>query len=350
MTTERERIEKLLADGKVSAEEAERLRAALEKAEREEARAQVTPGPRNEITTPRISRLAVAGALGLPAAGVAALLVAGFAMIFTKREEQIVGAVVLVGLAVLLTGIGLSIGGLVAIRRSSGALCGTRAAAVGICAPFVAGFCALAIGVGIDAYYEAQRAAARREYDERQENLLESRRLELRREGEEELVNLWYVLTEAYEAARRNDKAALEPVVYLLDPAWALDVATGRITESDGRDSVLGSRIAPLLARSWRAREANSVKSVQFDDEIKAGTMVVTDGRDEAVVAVVKVEGKWRFSREPVQFPGRDPAGEPHEWLIMTAKPRPLESESIIPIEEPDREPAAGGGGKRGKP
>lgn len=349
MTTERERIDKMLAEGRVSAEEAERLRAALERSEREETDS--PPGPREEITRPRLSRLAVAGALGLPAAGVAALLVAGFAMIFTNREQQIVGAVVLVGLAVLLTGMGLSIGGLVAIRRSPGALCGRKAAVFGICAPFAAGFCALVVAVVLPSIFEAQREAAwREEHDQFFNSLRDARRLELRKRGEEELINLWYTLGKVYEDARKDTAFGPKTIAHLLDPPWAVDLLAGTITVSDARDSAIGSRLAPLLALSWRARERNSVKSVQFDDEMETGTIVVTDGKDEAVVPVVKAGGAWRFSRKPVRFPAGDPAGEPHEWLIMTAKAVPRKSESIIPIEEPDREPPPGAGGKRGKP
>ncbi|MHC4247994.1 MAG: ExbD/TolR family protein [Planctomycetota bacterium] len=136
MTTERERIEKLLADGKVSPMEAERLRAALEKSEREEA--QAPPGPREAIVKPKLSRLAVAGALGLPAAVATFLFVMGLALVFGVIEERAAGGGLMMAAAVALVGVGLSIAGLVVTRREPGRFSGRRLATAGIVAPIVA--------------------------------------------------------------------------------------------------------------------------------------------------------------------------------------------------------------------
>jgi HlyD family secretion protein len=99
---------------------------------------------------PRISKLAVAGALGLPAALVAGLIAAGLGMIVAPnipgRDDTIATAAALLGLSVLLAGVTLSICGLAAICRSNGRLGGRRLAHFGIWLPpaLVIGFAALA--------------------------------------------------------------------------------------------------------------------------------------------------------------------------------------------------------------
>ncbi|MHC5056119.1 MAG: hypothetical protein ACYTKD_15545 [Planctomycetota bacterium] len=137
MTTERERIEKLLADGKVSPMEAERLRAALEKAERDEAArpAAAGEGQADRLGRPRLSRLALAGVLGLPAAGVTFLFVMGLAIVFGVIEERAAGGGLMMAAAVALVGVGLSIAGLVVTRRQPDRFSGRRLATAGIIAP-----------------------------------------------------------------------------------------------------------------------------------------------------------------------------------------------------------------------
>ncbi|MFH1024381.1 MAG: hypothetical protein V1809_13460 [Planctomycetota bacterium] len=71
MTTERDRIEKMRTEGKITPAEAERLRAALEKADtRENETAQARREKRR-----RCVKFAVAGALALPSAAILAALV-----------------------------------------------------------------------------------------------------------------------------------------------------------------------------------------------------------------------------------------------------------------------------------
>ena len=111
MSDEQERIERMLADGKISPEEAERLRRALEESEIGE-----TPEV-ERIEPPRLSRLALAGALCLPGALVAQLLIAALPK---PRGAETWS----VGPLVLLTGIVLSIAALITIRESHGQLTG----------------------------------------------------------------------------------------------------------------------------------------------------------------------------------------------------------------------------------
>ncbi len=118
MSQERERIDRLLAEGKISAEEAERLRAAMEKSEVGET------FEVEHIERPRLSRLAVAGALCLPGALVAGLLtwVLANARCAERLLDDTTG--LFVGWAVLLIGIVLSIAALIGIRESQGELKG----------------------------------------------------------------------------------------------------------------------------------------------------------------------------------------------------------------------------------
>ena len=129
MSQERERIDRLLAEGKLSAEEAERLRAALEESEAGET------FEVEHIQPPRLSRLAVAGALCLPGAVVAGLLTSAlFNTLTALGAKRIPGNDIgfLVGLAVLLTGVVLSISALVVIKVSHGELTGRGLALFGL--------------------------------------------------------------------------------------------------------------------------------------------------------------------------------------------------------------------------
>ena len=97
----------------------------------------VPPAPDPFTTPPRLSRLAVAGALGLPAAVIAALLMVALANAFGAKGLQANDAVVLAGCAVLFAGVVLSISALVAIRNSHGRLTGRGLALFGIIAPIL---------------------------------------------------------------------------------------------------------------------------------------------------------------------------------------------------------------------
>jgi len=167
MTTERERIEKLLADGKVSPMEAERLRAALEKAERDEREKAARPGAADgdgadrldKIGRPRTSRLALAGVLGLPAAGVTFLFVMGLAIVFGAHGDRAVAGGLLMAVAVALVGVGLSIAGLVVTRRQPDRFSGRRLATAGIIAPVVAAILG-GTGLAIVVYQHEKRSEA----------------------------------------------------------------------------------------------------------------------------------------------------------------------------------------------
>ncbi|MHC4247997.1 MAG: SHOCT-like domain-containing protein [Planctomycetota bacterium] len=291
MATERQRIEKLLADGKVSAEEAERLLAALEKSERDDA--QAAPGPREEIKKPRLSRLALAGALCMPGAFVAALLVAGFAMIFTRNEEQIVGAVALVGLAVFLTGIGLSIGGLILIRRAPDELAGRKLAHLGIWLP-------VAVTVVV---YTAVTAEVRRARRDREASQAKLRELHMLRElADEQIPALWEqmhaILVEcsAHPASERP-AAFAEAAKTLLDPAWAkhLEARANQV----GLDDTNGFK--PLLQTETIKDMRVSRRTTRIDEG--RGQIVVTDGRRRVSLGVCRVGNEWRFVRTPPAEP-----------------------------------------------
>ncbi|MHC5056114.1 MAG: SHOCT-like domain-containing protein [Planctomycetota bacterium] len=287
MTTERQRIEKLLADGKVSAEEAARLLAALDRAERDEA--QAPPGPRESIAKPRLSRLALAGLLCTPGAVVAALLVAGFAMIFTRNEEQIVGAVALVGLAVFLTGIGLSIGGLILIRRAPDELAGRKLAHLGIWLP-------VAVTVVVYTAVSAEVRRARRDREASRAKLRELHMLrELADEQIPELRNQMHAILVECSALPASERPAAfaEAAKALLDPAWAkhLEARGSQV----GFDDTNGFK--PLLQTETIKDMRVSRRTTRIDEG--RGQIVVTDGRRRVSLRVKRVGDEWLFERTP---------------------------------------------------
>ncbi|MHC4253728.1 MAG: SHOCT-like domain-containing protein [Planctomycetota bacterium] len=143
MASERERIKKMLAEGKVSPEEAARLEAAIDAAEVGEGD---TPARRPGGTgdggagkmgddEPRLSRLALASALCLPGAVVVGILVALLAQVATGGQRISEGAVALgaiSGVAVLLTGFIAGIAALRSIRARPRRLRGRGLCIVGI--------------------------------------------------------------------------------------------------------------------------------------------------------------------------------------------------------------------------
>ncbi len=183
MKDERERIEGMLSEGRISADEAEQLLAAVEKADTRQE---------EEIKKPRLSRLALAGALGLPAAVVVWLLLFGFAMIWAEGpyvEDRASAGATLVALAVMLAGLGLSIGGYVAVRRAPDELRGQKLALFGIWLP--AGLLAATAAMGTVTYFlldprrmgvEEERRAVERTWRKTKEEVF--RALEEEREGE----------------------------------------------------------------------------------------------------------------------------------------------------------------------
>lgn len=131
MSAERERIDRMQSEGKITQEEAHRLLAALDRSETPE------PPPAQLALPPRLSRLAIAGALAFPAAVIAAFLVSALARAFGATAVQAENARVSAEYAVLLVGIVLSISALVAIRNSQGCLAGLGLALFGIIAPIL---------------------------------------------------------------------------------------------------------------------------------------------------------------------------------------------------------------------
>jgi len=84
MTDEHERIEKMRAEGKVTAEEAERLKAALGKSG--EAQALRRPPP---VAEPVTHKLAILSALALPVGAAAAIVIGGLgASLATSRSGR----------------------------------------------------------------------------------------------------------------------------------------------------------------------------------------------------------------------------------------------------------------------
>ena len=133
MSDERERIERMRAEGKISTEEARRLMDALEKAEQKEQN--ISSGGIPLVEQQRLSKTAVAGALCLPAAIIVGLL-AGFAAHLVSKEDHLTEGTawiaVLSGTAVLLVGLLLGIAALLAVRREPDKLWGKGFAWVGI--------------------------------------------------------------------------------------------------------------------------------------------------------------------------------------------------------------------------
>ncbi|MHC4247996.1 MAG: hypothetical protein ACYS9X_02600 [Planctomycetota bacterium] len=304
MTTERERIEKLLAEGKVSAEEAERLRAALDRAEREETHP--PPGAREAIVKPRLSRLALAGALGLPAAGIAFLLVAGLSIAFGVRDDRAAEGAFLVAAAVALTGVGLSIAGRVAIRRAPDELTGLRAARLGIIVPVVTGAVVLVVivVVGIVTDYYNYRHGQRM----REQALLQR--------DEEVLQHLWQQLCHAVTSRKSGDmpeELFHEMLDQLLEPEWV-----GAIVEESSRGGGPGTQLWDELERLVAAPGSGHFRWSRCTleqsgegphRESVSGTFVLTDRRKrkDYHFRVVKVEEDWRFARAPFEETPAEP-------------------------------------------
>jgi hypothetical protein len=154
MPEELERIEKMLADGKISPEEAERLKKAVSDAERKEVA--TPPRPVKRVERPRLSKMAVAGALALPAAAALAAVVGlvGTSLADSAKGREAAGAAAGAAfLVVLLTGFVLSSVGLAGIRREPDRLRGRGLAVWGLLSVAVVPL--LAVG------YLALRSAAR---------------------------------------------------------------------------------------------------------------------------------------------------------------------------------------------
>ena len=132
MESERERIERLEAEGKISAEEAGKLKDALARAEAKETAADEHP-----VTKPRLSRLALAGFLCSPAA---LILYIGLAAIGDAADIQAIAFWALplsLSAVAFLTGMGLSVAGLVVTRRSPDRLRGRNLARAGLLLPIL---------------------------------------------------------------------------------------------------------------------------------------------------------------------------------------------------------------------
>jgi len=285
MTTERERIDKMLAEGKVSAEEAERLRAALDMSERDET--QTPPGQRDGITRPRLSRLALAGLICTPGAIVAALLMAAFAMVLTNRERESGIAVILVGLAVLLTGIGLSIGGLVVIRRAPGELAGRKLAHLGIWLPVVL-IVALFAMSWVFVYLPAIRMARDRRHPREVEFEAELAR--------ERIQELWPCMRDILLQcctlpADERPAAFARKAKPFLDPAWVkhLEAKGDEVSIDDTND------FKPLL-QVGKLRDMRR-SAMTLNSEEGWGLLVVTCGGMQAFLRLKRVGNEWRFER-----------------------------------------------------
>ncbi|MHC4503336.1 MAG: SHOCT-like domain-containing protein [Planctomycetota bacterium] len=300
MTTERERIDRMLAEGKVSAEEAERLLAALGRAEDEDADAD-TP-PVEKIAKPRLSRLALAGALGMPAAGVAFLVVAGLGIAVgsgPRAEERALAGGALVAAAVALVGVGVSIAGLVAIRRAPGELTGRRAARLGIIVPPIVGAVTFAVIVALAAVSEVRRQ--------------ERARAEFREYEERRLDKLWHDFREYYyriiEGGNPFGKVYPsmdwpEMLRQFIEPDWALEIAAapGLSVEKSLKGTVLdldGHLVGETVKWS-RCILVEPAKEFPPPEDA-SGIIVLTDGRKDYHVPVVRVARKWYLARKPVE-------------------------------------------------
>ncbi|MHC5056118.1 MAG: hypothetical protein ACYTKD_15540 [Planctomycetota bacterium] len=292
MTTERERIDRMLAEGKVSAEEAQRLRAALDVSEREEA--QAPAGAREAIAKPRLSRLALAGALGLPVAVVAFLLLAGIAILCGLPDDRAAEGGFLVAAAVVLTGLGLSIAGRVAIRRAPDELRGRTLALWGIALQGLAVLCA--VGVTLILGHLARQARMR---DRNRAEEAERRRIEeeARREEEREawshIYDLWHRFRKL--ACQPREPQQFPVRLELLEPGWAEDYRAGKIPETDLQDTVLDEVV---LALADELSETNHDWSSRLDRHY----VVFSLDKPRLLVPFRKIAGEWYLAREKVTY------------------------------------------------
>ena len=121
MSAESERIDRMLSEGKISPDEAQRLRAALDKSEPE-------PSPLAQFPSSRISRLAVTSAVLVVVAFAVQIIVVLASVAFHRGTSSVI---LPVGPLLLLSLI-FGISALVVIKKSQGRLTGRGLALFGV--------------------------------------------------------------------------------------------------------------------------------------------------------------------------------------------------------------------------
>ncbi|MHC5056116.1 MAG: hypothetical protein ACYTKD_15530 [Planctomycetota bacterium] len=322
MTTERERIEKLLADGKVSAKEAERLLAALDRAEREDVQATARPG--REIARPRLSRLAIAGAVALPAALGLFVTAFGFGVALGTNEELAAAGGLMVAAVALAAGSIVSVSAALAVRRSPDTLRGRRLAHIGIVLSLIL---MAAAAVGSQATYRAGRWREKREPEEKDIRALWSR-------TEYRIKKIW----QSQDDESMYPLAALGRLLEDVEPAFAGELHADFIGDiarrlnpppAEGeperaaapaddkfKGTIAGDEMGLILGLLEKGEIDLRLDDVTVSRDLASGEMVVRLlGKTEmrVVVPVVKIGAKWYFARGELRFPDGRPEAPPAE-------------------------------------
>ena len=175
--SETERIEQMVRDGKISTEEAAKLRAALAG----EAGARPAPLADERIRPARLSRCAIAGALGPVGAVVVGLVAFGIGSVSGATEDAALAGALSLGGATFLAGIVLSVVALVAMRMQPGEVRGRGLAVAGIVVPVV---CVAAVSVAGAALARIRAGQARQEEKRAREAVEDARRQALARKAD----------------------------------------------------------------------------------------------------------------------------------------------------------------------
>jgi len=303
VSNERERIEHLLAEGKISAEEAERLRTAMNKSE---VRAPVAPEP---VAKPRLSRLAVASALGLPAAVTAGLLVYAFGLLIllvaehADKDDVLALAAGLTGFAVLLAGAIAGIAALVAVRNAPDRLRGRGLAILGVLQlPVVAVLCTALLLLQTQADSEGIQAepAMHRELDvQRQPDDVGTVQVA---PVPVEIFELWQRL----QAIMRSETPSPAAVLELMEPTWAEAVrgaSSTEETEALNQGTLFGSDLPEEKAD---VAQLGKPDAVNLSDGSEWVELVIGHEGEVMRVPVIQINGRYYFARGPVQFEKRD--------------------------------------------
>jgi predicted Ser/Thr protein kinase len=276
-----------------------------------------TAGAAPRAARPRLSRLAFCGVLGLPAAIVTFVLLGALCVLFGGRfhDEEAAAAAVVSGL-VALTGVSLSIAGLVAVRRSSGRLRGGVLAVLGVLLPV--GLVPLVLGLAaVMWFYKGYRDAELRQLEMDQRRAYEkAKRQELegikkQRIAEGEVRAVWQRLRD--QMVKRAGTASPAELAELVEPSrrekllgWP-GLSAEEQKELKTQSGVFGIRFDEIPATP-AADFFKRAKVVEVKLDGDAAEMVLEFRKKHLSVPFRRVEGSWFFA--PAAVPDLAPAGD----------------------------------------
>jgi len=252
------------------------------------------------VNSSRMSRLAIAGILGLPAALVVGLITFAFGTMLApegfQKWDNVSAAAGLVGFAVCITGVVLSVCALVTIRKSEGRLRGKGLAKLGIGVPVSLGIALLIFGGLSWHLIGPQVNEMRNETEQMMRAEVEKRE---RRAAEAKINGLWLelsaLLTETAGAIAPADLADK-----LMEPTWREKVVNAADPKKfEEQSSIFGlkfekeSKISPdeFFGRTI-------IKGVNVNGD-RADLLLEFAGQRFSV-PMQKVDSRWYFAPGPV--------------------------------------------------